>query len=194
MARLGPPLYYVIGPSGAGKDALIGGARASLDGGGNILFAHRYITRPVESGGENHIALSPREFEVRARAGLFAMQWDNHGYRYGIGEEIQTWLTHGFAVVVNGSRGYLDTAAASFPALVPVLVSVPPEVAAARLAARGRESADEIRARLARNESFAGIRHPALRTVENTGSIDDGVSALLDILTGTRASDRPSKR
>jgi ribose 1,5-bisphosphokinase len=45
-------LVYVMGPSGAGKDSVLGRARAMLSTDLPIVFAHRYITRPADSGGE----------------------------------------------------------------------------------------------------------------------------------------------
>jgi ribose 1,5-bisphosphokinase len=65
-------LFYVMGPSGAGKDSVLRGARAQLEPADRIVFAHRYITRAPEPS-ENHIALSPEEFALRDEAGLFAM-------------------------------------------------------------------------------------------------------------------------
>ena len=63
-AAMRPPLVYVMGPSGAGKDTLLRAARARLEG-GDVFFAHRYITRDPVPGDENFIALSPAEFEAR---------------------------------------------------------------------------------------------------------------------------------
>ncbi|GAL20638.1 ATP-binding protein PhnN [Vibrio maritimus] len=37
-------LYYIVGPSGAGKDTLIDAIRAEFPE--DIIVAHRYITRP----------------------------------------------------------------------------------------------------------------------------------------------------
>ena len=43
MARIGPGLVVlVVGPSGAGKDALIDGAREALDGHSNYIFPTRH--------------------------------------------------------------------------------------------------------------------------------------------------------
>lgn len=200
MSPVRPPLFYVIGPSGAGKDTLLAGARSRLDGDG-VLFAHRYITRPANAGGENHVALSNDEFETRDSAGLFALAWSSHGHRYGVSIEIDSWMALGFAVVVNGSRGYLDAAAGRFPTLVPVLITVPMDLVANRLATRGREDAATIAARLRRNGDVADIAHPALTVVENTGPVEDGVAALLRVLTSahrgwerTPALDRKAGR
>ena len=49
-------LVYVMGPSGAGKDSVLERARAMLSADQPIAFAHRYITRPPDIGGENHVA------------------------------------------------------------------------------------------------------------------------------------------
>jgi ribose 1,5-bisphosphokinase len=81
-------LFYLIGPSGSGKDALLVYAREHLTGSENVLFSHRYITRPSQAGGENHIALTQAEFDQRQQLGLFALSWQSHQYAYGIGVEI----------------------------------------------------------------------------------------------------------
>src|SRR5262249_30542502 len=98
------PLVYVMGPSGAGKDSVLNRARALLASDAPVVFADRYITRPAEAGGENHIALSAEEFDLRRTHGLFAFDWQAHGNRYGIGCEIHAWRQSGLTVVVSGSR------------------------------------------------------------------------------------------
>ena len=97
-------LFYLIGPSGAGKDALLTYAREHLAGSIPVLFSHRYITRPSQVGGENHVALTEAEFYQRQQLGLFALSWQSHQCAYGIGLEIDTWMQAGAHVVVNGSR------------------------------------------------------------------------------------------
>ena len=69
-------LFYVVGASGAGKDSLLAYARAALGGGAPVFFAHRYITRPAEAGGENHVALSKAEFAQMQALDLFALSWE----------------------------------------------------------------------------------------------------------------------
>lgn len=174
-------LIYVVGASGSGKDSLMAYARAALAGDCRVAFAHRYITRAADAGGENHVALTPEEFESRRTAGLLAMDWNSHGYAYGIGIEINQWLAKGVTVVVNGSRDYLDVAARRYPELRPVWIAVSPPVLRARLQARGRESAEEIEARLARSpDQPSSIRKG--ETLRNDGELEAAGQALVELI------------
>jgi ribose 1,5-bisphosphokinase len=177
-------LVYVMGPSGAGKDSLLGFARDRLTG-SRVLFAHRYITRAADAGGENHVYLSHEEFGARADLGLFVLQWTSHGLRYGIGVEIEAWMDRGFTVVVNGSREYLREALARYPALTAVHIDARPDILATRLAARGRETLDEVRARLARRVPLAVPEHVELATIDNSGALEEAGRALLEVLITT---------
>ena len=175
-------LYYVVGASGVGKDSLIAYARERLAESHAIVFAHRYITRPAESGGENHIALDPAEFQQRERLGLFAMTWQSHGYRYGVGIEIDTWLAQGLAVVVNGSRDYVPTVRKRYPDIHVVWVSAAPEAVESRLQSRGRESGEEMEARLKRN-SRLGVAAPAdVLRIDNDGTLEAAGERLIALL------------
>ena len=69
-------LVYVVGPSGAGKDSIIAYARERL-GANCHVFARRHITRPADSGGEDHIAISQADFERDRAAGRFAQPEGN---------------------------------------------------------------------------------------------------------------------
>ncbi|HVM81880.1 MAG TPA: phosphonate metabolism protein/1,5-bisphosphokinase (PRPP-forming) PhnN, partial [Stellaceae bacterium] len=151
----GPPcperrgtLILVVGPSGAGKDTLIEGARDALAGDRRFLFPRRVITRPAEAGGEEHEAMSSVEFAAAEAAGAFALSWGAHGLRYGIPSGIDAELARGRHVVVNVSRSILAEARRRYRPLAIVEVTAPVEVLAERLAARGREGAADIAQRL----------------------------------------------
>lgn len=180
-AAPGPVLAYVMGPSGAGKDTVLGLARGALKAGEKIAFAHRYVTRPADPRHENFIALTPAEFETRQAAGLFAFDWSAHGFRYAVGVEIEAWRRAGFAVVVSGSRAHFQSLPAWPPRLVPVLVTAPPDVLARRLAARGREPPAAQVERLRRAARFAPTG-PGLVTIDNSGPPETAAAALLDLL------------
>lgn len=172
-------LVCIMGPSGAGKDALIAYARARSDP-ARLIFAHRYVTRPAEAGGENHVALSPAEFAARQAAGLFALAWESHGFAYGIGGELDLWLAHGFTVVANIARAAWADARLRYPGVAGVLVTAPREILAQRLAARGREDATAIAERLAREVDLP--EDAALHRLDNSGALSVAGEKLVRLL------------
>ncbi|MBU0785088.1 MAG: phosphonate metabolism protein/1,5-bisphosphokinase (PRPP-forming) PhnN [Gammaproteobacteria bacterium] len=174
-------LFYVVGPSGSGKDSIMAYARAQLAGQPMVQFAHRYITRPAQAGGENHIALSPAEFQARVQAGLFAMHWQSHGNRYGIGTEINQWLGKGITVVVNGSREYLPQALLLYPELLPVTIEVAPDILKQRLMRRGRETEADIEARINRNRTMQ-LSHPEGSRLNNNGTLEEAGNVLVNLI------------
>lgn len=180
-------LWYVMGPSGAGKDSLLRGACEYLAGRAEVRFARRYITRPAELGGEDHIALSPPEFDDMVASGRFLLHWRSHGYAYGIGIEIQDWLREGVDVCVNGSRAYLSTAESVVPTLIPVLVRVDPQRLRGRLQQRGRESSAEIEARLRRSDELEAPAHAI--ALDNDGSLNEAIATLCRHILQARGAD-----
>jgi len=174
-------LIYVVGASGSGKDSLMAHARGQLANETRLVFAHRYITRAADAGGENHVALTAEEFESRRKAGLFALHWQSHGHAYGIGIEVNQWLAKGMTVVVNGSREYLAEAEERYPELLPVWVEVSPEVLRKRLQARGREDAKEIAARLARQPAGQSSSRTG-ELIRNDGELRVAGDALVELI------------
>ncbi|MCG7388404.1 ribose 1,5-bisphosphokinase [Pantoea sp. ACRSB] len=174
MARL----IWLIGPSGSGKDSLLNALREAPPP--NLLIAHRYITRAADAGGENHIALTESEFARRAAQGLFALRWTAHGLHYGLGLELDLWLARGHDVLVNGSRQHLPQAQARYGVrLLPLCLTVSPEVLAARLRQRGRESETEIARRLDR---AAQLPPPGCRLLNNNGALSQTLLQLRQLL------------
>ncbi|MEO6678045.1 MAG: phosphonate metabolism protein/1,5-bisphosphokinase (PRPP-forming) PhnN [Pseudomonas sp.] len=177
-------LIYLMGPSGSGKDSLIQAARESLLALGCDVV-RRVITRSAESVGEDAVEVSPAEFEQRREEGSFSLSWHANGLAYGIPAEIDQWLRNGRHVLVNGSRGYLPVALEHYPNLVPVLLTVSDEVLRERLLRRGRESLEEIEARIRRNglfvaEDSVGSAH--IHRLDNSGDLSVAVAKLLDLL------------
>ena len=146
-------ILYVIGASGAGKDSVMALFRQRCNS--NFQFIHRYITRPAFAGGENHIELSEAEFAQRCEQGLFAMNWRANSLNYGIGTELDLWLSQNTNVVLNGSREYLPQALKLYSdRLLPVIIEVDSQILAQRLIKRGREDQAQINKRLQRAEQF----------------------------------------
>ena len=166
-------LFYLMGPSGVGKDTLINYARKRINGRLPILFAHRYITREIAAGDENHVELSNLEFQSRKSLGLFAMDWESHGNYYGIGKEIDLWLECGASVVVNGSREFLPKATELYPNLQVILISASEQILFERLISRGRETKEEILKRIERSKKFIeGIAHINCTIIDNSQELD----------------------
>jgi len=177
-------LFYVMGPSGSGKDSLLRALRERLGHSDRIVIAHRYITREADAN-EASVALSTDEFHRREALGCMALHWHSHGLHYGIGIEIETWLAQGLRVIINGSREYLHQAVKRYPALCAVHVRVRPEVLGARLRQRGRESEAAIAARLARaTQPFDVPAHCRLIELDNSGDLNVAVENLATIVAG----------
>ncbi len=181
------PLFYVMGPSGAGKDSVLARARALLPADTSVVFAHRYITRPAEASGENHVALSAAEFAMRRAHGLFAFHWQAHGNHYGIGREIHAWRKAGLTVVVSGSREHFQDVAGVDPDTYPVLITAPVELLRDRLAARGREDEAATARRLERSDAY-DVHDPRLITITNDGAVDDAARTLVTALATFRSA------
>ena len=173
-------MFVIVGPSGAGKDTLIRGALAARPG---LRLVRRVITRPTEAGGENFEGVTPEDFSHRHACGDFALTWEAHGLSYGIPRD---QIEGPGDVIFNGSRAALPAAVRVFPGLRVILVTAPQIVLATRLAARGRETAADIRDRLSRAafEMPAGI---GFQTVVNDSSPEIGAARLLAALQPKRA-------
>ena len=176
-------LVLVVGPSGAGKDTLLNGARLALEESPHFVLQQRDITRPADAGGEDHRAITMAEFVAVKAASGYALDWQAHGLSYGVPVAIDAAMAGGQIVVVNGSRGVIDAARQRYPRLAVIEVSAPPAVLAMRLAARGREDQESIRKRLERSVS-AVADHPDVFRVSNDGDVASGIFTLLTVLQG----------
>ena len=173
----------VVGASGAGKDSILSGARAQLEHRRHIHFIRRVITRPADPHGEDHVVATADMFASMRDAGRFALHWHAHGLHYGIARTAFDLVRAGDIAVANVSRGVLaDLATAELPHLV-VEISTDPAILAARLAARGRETAGDIRARLERAAPIPpGLN---LHRIANNGALDEAVAAFVALLEPT---------
>lgn len=176
-------LVAFVGPSGVGKDSLMRAVHAARP---DTVLVRRVITRPGDAGGEDFEGTDEDGFRARSAAGAFLLEWPAHGMLYGIPAGVAEELAAGRICLANLSRGMLEAAAAKVPALLVVHLTASPEVLAARLAARGRESAEEILARLDRR---VPVLAPGLEvlTIVNDGPLQEAVDQVLAALAPVRA-------
>jgi thymidine phosphorylase len=170
--------FFVVGPSGAGKDSLIEGARGVA---GPFVFARRVITRPAGSPGEDHDALDEASFADLDRQGGFLVTWSAHGLRYGLRSDLLDVLAQGRHVIANGSRGMIAELSVRVPRLVVIEVTAPVDVLAERILARGRETPEQVRLRVTRRVEPAGVDVETLR-VSNDGTLEQGVERFIAAL------------
>ncbi|TCL71950.1 phosphonate metabolism protein/1,5-bisphosphokinase (PRPP-forming) PhnN [Rhizobium sp. BK251] len=174
-------MVVVVGPSGAGKDTLMSLAARHFDGRPDVHFVRRFITRDGEAGGEEHIGVSDAGFTAMEQAGAFVVWWEAHGLRYGIPAEVSVALSRGDLVIANGSRSALHHFQAAFPRLKVINVTARPEVLAKRLEARGRETHEDIMARLARGPLTVRGDYDVI-DIDNSGSLEEAEHKIIEVL------------
>ncbi len=143
-------LILVVGPSGAGKDTLIDGARAACHDDPRIVFPRRVVTRPPSQSEEND-PMSEAAFKCAVADGAFALWWEAHGNQYGIPSAIDDEIRRGHTVICNVSRTIVRTTRLRYAQAIVVLVTAPAKILQARLAARGRPDDGNLDARLQRS-------------------------------------------
>jgi len=177
-------MIAIVGPSGVGKDSVMRGIAAAAP---RLHLVRRVITRPTDRDSEDFDSVDPATFTARQAAGDFALSWSAHGLCYGIPAQVDAALGRGDDLLVNLSRGVLDQAAARFVALTVIALTAEPAVLAQRLAARGREDAAGIAARLARSDARLPASVGAL-TLDNSGALADTVRRAIDLIYPARVT------
>lgn len=175
-------LILVVGPSGAGKDTLLGLARAACADDGNIVFARRAVTREPSSF-EDNAQLSDEDFRVALARGEFAMHWEAHGHRYGLPRGIDDEIRAGRTVVANVSRTVIDPLRQIYANVVVVAITAPSDVLEQRLAMRARTSDGALQDRLTRKVAGDAA---ADKTIVNVGSAEFHARQLVQIIRGRR--------
>jgi len=148
--RIGPGLVVLImGPSGAGKDAILGAVQRRLADDPHFAFPRRIVTR-APNAAEDHVCVTAEGFAALLRGGALALDWSAHGLRYAIAAASDAAVRAGRCIVFNASRAALKPARERYANAAAVLIEAPLGLRAQRLTGRGREPAPEIARRLAR--------------------------------------------
>ena len=173
---------FVCGPSGAGKDSVLGWAAKHLAARPDIVFARRMVTRASQPGSD-HDPVTPQQFARLIGSGGLVWCWEAHGFHYGIEARYAAQVAAGKTVVVNGSRAHVGGLEAAAQVRVVQIVADTGQLAT-RLEQRGRDAPQEVTRRLARNALFSDLR--ADHTILNQGELADAGRQLADYLVAAR--------
>ncbi|WP_319529308.1 phosphonate metabolism protein/1,5-bisphosphokinase (PRPP-forming) PhnN [uncultured Cohaesibacter sp.] len=177
-------LLLLVGPSGSGKDSLLNWAREKLKDDPRVLFVRRSITREKGDPSEDHQSMTVDAFQQADSRGEFVISWGAHGLFYGLPVSLLDHLQEGGVAVANGSRKTIPELRERFANLSVVNLTVKPDILARRLAARGRESEEEITERLQRT---AKLKQDSLfgdetRHIDNSGALKEAGSAFVELI------------
>jgi len=167
-------LVLVVGPSGAGKDSVLNGAREHFRGRRDVVFPRRFVTRLNNAAAEDHVSLTEMEFAIAVADDAFALWWRAHGNFYGIGRSIEGDLAAGAVVAINCSREAIGEALERFGTVMVVEITAPVDILVSRIVERGRESVEQAMQRVSRRTADypAGI---TLMRIVNDGPLEQAV-------------------
>jgi ribose 1,5-bisphosphokinase len=185
--KIGPGrLILLVGPSGAGKDTLLGLAKAACADDRSIVFSRRVITREA-SASEDNEEVSLGTFQEALARNEYVMHWEAHGHCYGLSSAIDDEIRAGHTVVANVSRTVIAAMRRAYASVLVVSITAPPNVLAERIAMRARGSDGKIEQRLHRTiDEAAGV--PDV-TIVNTSSVEYHARQLVRIIKGERWDD-----
>ncbi len=191
--RLGH-LVLVVGPSGAGKDSVINGARSHFAGDARVVFARRIVTRKATAAAEDHDTLSEMAFALAVADGEFAFWWQAHNNGYGIPVSVEWDIAAGRTVVFNCSREIIAEAIGRYLKTTVVEITAPRDILVERIVARGRETHGDALARVSRNVA----PYPSAATIvriNNVGALKTAVDELCAVIAPSQyARANPRRR
>ena len=179
-------LILVVGPSGAGKDTLLGLAKAACADDPVIVFPRRVITRAA-SPSEDNDEVSAEAFQQALARDEYAMHWDAHGHHYALRRAIDDDIGAGRTVVANVSRTVIPAMRQAYANVVVISITAPPDVLAERIAMRARGSDGKIEHRLGRTVDETAAAPDV--TILNVSSAEYHARQLVRIIKGERWDD-----
>lgn len=175
------PLFYIMGASGVGKDSIITRC-IELAQTRNIAVqsVQRVITRPLIKDDEIHKPCTVEAFKKQIDQNRFLFYWFANGYYYGIPQEAITKAPPHTALLINGSRAYLETALKRYANLFVLEICADPKVVEARLRMRNREPEKEIKARIQRTQALSNqIQNKIHKRIQNSTTVNNAALEML---------------
>ena len=144
-------LVIISGPSGAGKGTLVDRLVARVPHLWVSVSATTRPPRPHEVEGEDYFFLTPGEFSARVEAGEFLEWAEVHGNRYGtLAATVRERMAQGFDVILEiDPQGAMQVKRLMPEAVLVFIIAPSMEELERRIRARGAESDEQIKTRLA---------------------------------------------
>ncbi len=172
-------IVLVVGPSGAGKDSLLRGARRYFGANGKLGFVRRYITRPPDASEDNYY-IDPTGFLLLERADFFISTWRAHGNHYGIPRHTLEGERQHELLLISISRSAIADFERRYDLVSTIQVTVQEDILYERLVGRGRENGPEIEKRLGRARNPVVARD--LIVFDNSGDFISSKANFIDLL------------
>ncbi|MES2830603.1 MAG: phosphonate metabolism protein/1,5-bisphosphokinase (PRPP-forming) PhnN [Pseudomonadota bacterium] len=174
-------LFYLVGPSGVGKDSLLQWLQQHLGENTRTVFARRAITRQPHPS-ELHEQIDTDTFWEQVCHGEFSMFWQANGACYGVRREIEADMRAGRDVIVNGSRAYSPCVRQAFPEARIIWLTADPETISQRLISRQRETGAALVDRVARAAQYVPPIDESVIAIDNSGALEVAGARLLALL------------
>lgn len=181
MSRKLGHLVLVVGPSGAGKDSVINGAKLHFANSPGVVFPRRVVTRKSVALAEDHDTLTELQFSTAVSNGEFSIWWKAHDNSYGIPHSIEGDIRSGRTIIFNCSRDVIAEAAAKFLKVTIVEITAPRDVLVERIIGRGRENREQAILRVSRQVKAFPPHVPVVQ-IENSGMLDSAVETLCRVI------------
>ena len=187
------PLVVVIsGPSGAGKDTVIGAALDLDPSLSKVATAKTRAPRPGEVEGVHHVFLTDDEFQRWIAEDAFLEHVEIYGHRSGVPKAaVDDLLSQGLTPILRTDVQGARTLKANLKDALLVFVTAPDlDSLERRMRSRAAETEDEIVARLAEAEAeMAEAGWFDLVIVNDDGSHDDAARELVRAIAAARRRD-----
>ena len=175
-------LLYVVGPSGAGKDALINRLREIPGLNSKIYFVKRQVDRPSHDSSPMDVFLSADDFVKAIESQSMAMNWCANQHQYGVKlSELKIALTYPLALI-NGSRAYCLEVKKMYPQVEVVHITARESIIKERLMSRNRENATEIENRIHRSRELSQNSTLYAKEILNDTTLDAALEQLLQYI------------
>lgn len=191
-----PALLVVIsGPSGVGKDAVVGRMKRLPRPWRFIVTATTRPKRPLEHDGVDYLFLTPPQFAALLAHDGFLEHATVYGHSYGVPRApVEEALASGKDVIVKTDVQGAATLRTKAPAALLIFL-VPPDMAELerRLRERKSETAEEVERRI-RTAAKEMARQPEFNyvVVNHTGCLEQTVAEIEGIIAREKARRRVS--